>query len=131
MKHQHSLFLLASAVVLTAVAAAAESMIVPCDQPAKSRKRGVCNNQADAKDFLALAPGISWYYTWHFTDTHHAPKEARIELLAGDKILAEFTGKSTGWQTLDARLALPAGKSSFRIRSNSAARLNWIEFKPR
>ena len=81
MKHQHSLYLLASAVVLTAVAAAAESMIVPCDQPVKSRKRGVCINQADAKDFLALAPGISWYYTWHFTDTNHAPREAKIEFL--------------------------------------------------
>jgi len=67
--------------VLTSLAAAAEAVIVPCDRPVKSPKRGVCVNEAAAKDFLALAPGVSWYYTWHFTDTNHAPAEARITFL--------------------------------------------------
>ncbi|MEI6493937.1 MAG: carbohydrate-binding protein, partial [Verrucomicrobiota bacterium] len=53
---------------------------------------------------------------------------AKIELLAGDKALAAFTAPAKGWQTLTAPVALPAGKSAFRLRSNSAARLNWIEF---
>ena len=53
---------------------------------------------------------------------------AKIELLSGDKVLATFTAPAKGWQTLTAPVALPAGKSAFRLRSNSAARLNWIEF---
>jgi len=73
--------LLFSAFALATLAASAEPVIVPCDQPVKSRKRGVCINDADAKDFMALSPGVSWYYTWHFTDSNHAPKDAKMEFL--------------------------------------------------
>ena len=78
MKHRCILF---SAFTLVTLTASGESIIAPCDQPVKSRKRGVCVNEADAKDFMALAPGVSWYYTWHFTDSNHAPKEAKMEFL--------------------------------------------------
>jgi len=53
---------------------------------------------------------------------------AKIELLSGDQVLATFTATTKGWQTLAAQVSLPAGKSTLRLRTNSAARLNWIEF---
>ncbi|BCM92931.1 hypothetical protein IAD21_04815 [Abditibacteriota bacterium] len=55
--------------------------VVPCDQPVKSTKRGVCVNNMDAKDFMALSPSVSWWYNWHFTNTLDAPKEANMEFL--------------------------------------------------
>ena len=55
--------------------------IVPCDKPVKSVKRGVCINQIDAKDFMALSPSISWFYTWHFTPTMEVPTAANMEFL--------------------------------------------------
>ncbi|MEO5915960.1 MAG: glycosyl hydrolase [Luteolibacter sp.] len=72
---------LLSAFAFSSLAAAGESVIVPCDQPVKSKKRGVCVNEASAKDFMALSPGVSWYYTWHFKDTNHAPDAAKIKFL--------------------------------------------------
>ena len=70
-----------SAGSLGSLAAAGEPVIVPCDRPVQSHKRGVCVNNAAPEDFLALAPGVSWYYTWHFTDTNHAPAKANITFL--------------------------------------------------
>ncbi len=55
--------------------------IVPCDAPVKSTKRGVCVNEMSSADFMALSPSVSWYYTWHFTDTQNAPKAANMEFL--------------------------------------------------
>jgi hypothetical protein len=55
--------------------------IVPCDQPVKSTKRGLCINEASAADFLALAPSVSWYYSWHFAGTNHAPVQAGITFI--------------------------------------------------
>jgi hypothetical protein len=61
---------------------AAETVrVVPCDQPIKSRKRGLCINKASAEDFLALAPTVSWYYSWHFADTNNAPAQAGITFI--------------------------------------------------
>ena len=40
--------------------------IVDADAPVQSRKRGVCANKLHPEDFVALAPGVSWYYNWHF-----------------------------------------------------------------
>lgn len=55
--------------------------IVPCDQPVKSAKRGVCVNDMSSADFMALAPSVSWFYNWHFTNTMNAPKAAQMEFL--------------------------------------------------
>jgi len=55
--------------------------IVACDAPVQSAKRGLCLNQMSAKDFMALSPGVSWYYNWHYADTQNAPKEAHMEFL--------------------------------------------------
>lgn len=63
------------------VNAAPDIQIVPCDQPVKSPRRGVCLNKMDRKDFLALAPGVSWWYNWHYKDTQNAPAEAKMEFL--------------------------------------------------
>lgn len=81
MKHPRRFHFLFSALAFSSLAVAGESIIVPCDRPVKSRKRGVCVNDAHAKDFMALSPGVSWYYTWHFTDTNHAPEAAKITFL--------------------------------------------------
>ena len=51
-----------------------------------------------------------------------------ITLKSGEQTLATFTGTARGWQTISAPVALPAGKSTFRLISNGPARLNWLEF---
>lgn len=55
--------------------------IVACDAPVKSVKRGICLNQMDAKDFMALSPGVSWWYNWHYKDTQNPPAAAGMEFL--------------------------------------------------
>lgn len=40
--------------------------VVAMDEIVQSRKRGVCANKLHPEDFIALAPGVSWYYNWHF-----------------------------------------------------------------
>ena len=55
--------------------------VVACDAPVKSLKRGVCVNKMDSADFMALAPSVSWWYNWHFTDTLNPPKAANMEFL--------------------------------------------------
>jgi hypothetical protein len=55
--------------------------VVPCDQPVQSIKRGVCVNKMSPQDFLALSPGVSWWYNWHFTPTMDVPQDARMEFL--------------------------------------------------
>src|ERR1035437_3842912 len=42
----------------------AQTQIVNCDAPVQSRKRGIGVNTMSAADFLALGPGVSWYYNW-------------------------------------------------------------------
>ena len=73
--------LCALALPLTARTDDAKIRIVPCDAPVKSEKRGVCVNQMDAKDFMALSPSVSWFYTWHFTPTMDVPVAAHMEFL--------------------------------------------------
>jgi len=70
-----------STIALTSLFAADDAVIVPCDRPVQSKKRGLCLNEVQAKDFLAISPGVSWYYTWHFADTSHAPAEANITFI--------------------------------------------------
>ena len=55
--------------------------VVPCDVPVKSVKRGVCANQMAPKDFMAFAPSVSWFYTWHFEPTMEIPAAANMEFL--------------------------------------------------
>ena len=66
---------------LPALAADAGIRIVPCDQPVKSAKRGLCLSHMDARDYMALSPSVSWFYNWHFKDTDGAPPEAKMEFL--------------------------------------------------
>ena len=61
--------------------AATDIQILPCDQPVKSPKRGLCLNKMDRADFMAVAPGVSWWYNWHYKDTQNAPAEAKMEFL--------------------------------------------------
>jgi len=62
-----TLRLIALALVATCTCASAAPLrIVACEAQVPSKKRGVCENSLSAQDFRALAPGVSWYYNWHF-----------------------------------------------------------------
>ena len=47
--------------------------IVGCDDPVQSHKRGICANHLEQADFRALAPGVSWYYNWHYETDDKPP----------------------------------------------------------
>jgi Glycosyl hydrolase catalytic core len=47
--------------------------VVNCDEKVQSHKRGVCANQLNAEDFKALAPGVSWWYTWFYQPSDVPP----------------------------------------------------------
>jgi hypothetical protein len=55
--------------------------IVNCDEKVASHKRGICENHLDAADFRALAPGVSWYYNWHFETKDIPPSGVQMEYL--------------------------------------------------
>jgi hypothetical protein len=55
--------------------------VVACDAHVQSHKRGVCANHLDDGDFRALAPGVSWWYNWHFKPSTTPPADAKIEFL--------------------------------------------------
>ena len=44
-----------------------------CDEPVRSPKRGLCANRLSAEDLAAIAPGVSWWYNWHFEVGDSAP----------------------------------------------------------
>jgi len=77
-------FFLAAAAIGTLRAADATPLpirIVNCDADVQSTKRGVCANKLDAADFKALAPSVSWYYSWHYESTSNPPPDAKMEFL--------------------------------------------------
>ncbi len=55
--------------------------IVGCEDKVASHKRGICENHLDASDFRALAPGVSWYYNWHYETNDVPPSDASMEFL--------------------------------------------------
>jgi len=55
--------------------------VVACDQKVQSTKRGVCENHMQADDFRALAPGVSWFYNWHFETKDTPPSDAAMEFI--------------------------------------------------
>ncbi len=55
--------------------------VVNCDQPVQSTKRGVCANQLSEADFRALAPGVSWFYNWHYETKDLPPAGVPIEFV--------------------------------------------------
>jgi Glycosyl hydrolase catalytic core len=66
----------------TAWAATPDNLrIVNCDDKVASMKRGICENHLDADDFRALAPGVSWYYNWHYETKDTPPSDAQMEFL--------------------------------------------------
>lgn len=95
---------LIAALATLATATAAEPTaprIVGCEDAVRSSKRGVCANKLGAADFAVLAPGVSWFYNWHFTTDMAAPADGPafdfIPMVWGD-----FDGSYTG---LEQRLA--------------------------
>lgn len=61
--------------------AAATPRIVECDAKVQSHKRGVCENHMDEADFRALAPGVSWYYNWHYETKDTPPSSVPMEFI--------------------------------------------------
>jgi hypothetical protein len=57
-------FLLLFLPVLSCFQIPAQTVIVSCDAPVQSRKRGIAVNSLSDADFRVLAPGVSWYYNW-------------------------------------------------------------------
>lgn len=55
--------------------------VVNCGQSVQSAKRGVCANSLSDADFHALAPGVSWFYNWHFEPKSSVPAGVAIEFL--------------------------------------------------
>ncbi len=55
--------------------------VVSCDEPVQSHKRGVCENHLSADDFKALAPGVSWFYNWHYETKDLPPAGVNMEFL--------------------------------------------------
>ena len=55
--------------------------VVNCDQAVQSSKRGVCANALSEADFRALAPGVSWFYNWHFESKDLPPAGVSMEFL--------------------------------------------------
>jgi hypothetical protein len=55
--------------------------VVACDQKVQSYKRGVCSNHLQQDDFRALAPGVSWYYNWHYETEDTPPSDVAMEFI--------------------------------------------------
>lgn len=75
---------IAATLAVAATATAADTVkprIVGCDEPVRSGKRGICANHLDARDFAAIAPGVSWFYNWHFRSGDVPAPELKIDYL--------------------------------------------------
>lgn len=59
----------------------ASTRVVGCDESVQSRKRGVCANKLSREDIKALAPGVSWFYNWHFTTEDAIPEGVHLEFV--------------------------------------------------
>lgn len=55
--------------------------IVACDDKVQSHKRGICENHLDEADFRAFAPGVSWYYNWHYETQDKPPSDVSMEFI--------------------------------------------------
>ena len=52
-----------------------------CDQKVQSHKRGLCENHMSEADFRAFAPGVSWFYNWHYKTDDLPPSDVSMEFL--------------------------------------------------
>ena len=85
----------------------AQTQIVNCDAPVQSRKRGIAVNTMSSADFLALGPGVSWFYDWG-VNNWTVPTNAAMSYIP-----MAWNG-SSGFQTsLSAYLA--AGNQPWRV----------------
>ena len=61
--------------------APAAILVVDCGQQVASAKRGVCANELSADDFKRLAPGVSWFYNWHYESKDLPPAGTNMEFI--------------------------------------------------
>lgn len=73
--------LLLALLLVAQPALAAPIRIVACEEKVPSKKRGVCANALSAADFKALAPGVSWFYNWHFQTKDLPPAGVKMTFL--------------------------------------------------
>ena len=66
---------------LASAQAPAAIRVVNCDQKVVSAKRGVCANELSADDFKLLAPGVSWFYNWHYESNDLPPAGTNMEFI--------------------------------------------------
>jgi hypothetical protein len=52
----------------------------------------------------------------------------KIDILSGETVLGSAQATQQGWQTVAANIQLPAGNQTIKVHSNSAVRINWMEF---
>jgi hypothetical protein len=72
--------LLAAALAASTVVAA-PIRVVNCGEKVASKKRGICMNNMSAADFRALAPGVSWYYNWHYKTDSNPPAGVKMTFI--------------------------------------------------
>ena len=72
--------LAAGSLVSAAEEAKPKIRVVDCDQQVQSRKRGICVNKFDDADFKAVAPGVSWWYSWYH-DWANPPSGVTMEFI--------------------------------------------------
>lgn len=61
--------------------AAAAVRVINCDQKVQSHKRGICSNKLSDEDFRAFAPGVSWYYNWHYKTDYVPPSDVAMDYI--------------------------------------------------
>lgn len=101
--------------------AASDIQILPCDQPVKSPRRGICLNKMDRKDFMALAPGVSWWYNWHYKDTRmprRAKRWSSCPWHGGDR-KEDLAGLKTFLASNKPSVVLAINEPNLRIRLSS------------
>jgi hypothetical protein len=83
-----ALHCLLTATIAAATVNAAPIRVVNCGEKVASKKRGVCMNNMSAADFRALAPGVTWFYNWHYKTDSVPPagvKMTYIPMVWGDR----------------------------------------------
>ncbi|HEV7300882.1 MAG TPA: cellulase family glycosylhydrolase [Tepidisphaeraceae bacterium] len=80
-----AMLLLAMIVATPAIAQDAQKAsaerIVDCEATVQSHKRGLCANQLSADDFREIAPGVSWWYNWHYSPSDLPPQGVNVEFV--------------------------------------------------
>ena len=111
----------------------AKPRIVGAEDSVQSTKRGICVNKFSAEDFQAVAPGVLWYYNWHYETKDIPPAGVKMEFLPmawGDTPEHPLSSRASGMaQRLpggDTLITEPAGGRALEVAPDG--RIVW-EFR--